>query len=945
MGQSYPPLLLSRPPRVLVVLTLGMRFPVFALIAPIVTSLVLWMVTKSPYTLLFALMGPVMAVASFLDGRFGERRRQRSEAADRERQLLEEESSRLQEEARLRRELRHAHPAPGSLSSLDVRARPPWSNDLVTGGEVRLGLLLSRGRSPSNAARPLPAAPSALLESPPATAARDLIPLLARADAGLVCVGNPLYGLSFARAVWMQLAWNVAPEVLRLHPSGYERDVLTHPQAWPVSLVGSEREIPPAVRYVIEILSPNEGRLIDRDDPRSEFTTFIPDYITAAEASAFAARLAEAAQRVTDSRPGAQLPAQCTVADLMPDRRDGHILSGRTTLIADVGMSVEGVFGLDLVAHGPHAVVTGMTGTGKTEFLVSWMLSVALRYSPQEFTVVIIDFKGGSGFARVSQIPHCLGVMTDLDVPAAHRALLSLRAELRFRERTLAEAGVTDFRDLPASVPLARLVIVVDEYRALLDMFAELQPLFLDIAARGRALGIHLILGTQRATGVLADGILANCALRIVFRVNNVSDSMALLETDAARTLPEIPGRAALRGSSLALTYVQVARTTDADAQRVGEHASRWLDAHPLFVPRRPWLPALPPRISLAELEKLPRPTPPRSLPSLTAALDHSVPTPLVLGLLDEPEEQRQSIAQYVPDRDGHLLVSGDQGSGRSAVLRLLRMQVQSQSQQPPHAPAVSPLPSRRAVSLSASDPEAAWDIMTESGGMIVADGSLLFIDDIEALVAHFALEHRDVFLESLMALLRTGPGRGIYVVIASHGGVLYSAAWMALMKSTLALGHEAGRGTWQGHAVQMALPGGPPSATPAALDVPAMQWKLGHQYVVVTPRPRVRTAEVAHAGSLTVGVQVTDVGRRDRETLHIVEVGTAQVFIGDVEDWQSEYALLAQLRTHATFIFDDCSPAEVRAVRRSRDVLPHARRGTALCVSPDGVAMRVRLC
>jgi len=943
-----------------------MRFPVFALIAPIVTSLVLYLVTKSPYTLLFALMGPVMAVASYGDGRLGERRRSKAAAHEAATAEVDKASARQQEEDQNRSDLRRAHPAPGHLSAVDPRARPPWNPDLAVAGTVRLGLT----------------------RATESRQGRNGVPLLVPSDAGIVAVGNPVFSLALARALWMQLAWNVAPETLARHPVGWDRSVLAHGQAWPLRLVESEAEIPPAARFVVEILSPNEGRLSDRDNPRAGATLFIPDYITAVEASAFARRLETTSRQIEQARPGAKLPTQCDLAEVMTEPPtlggdDGGANSlarslgnsaesiARTTLLTNVGVSSAGILGLDLVAHGPHAVVTGMTGSGKTEFLLSWLLSAALRYSPQEFTMLIIDFKGGSGFARVAGLPHCLGVMTDLDVIAAQRALHSLGAELRFREHTLNKAGVTDFAALPESISLARLAIVVDEYRALLDRFPELQPLFLDIAARGRALGIHLILGTQRATGVLADGILANCALRVVFRVNNVNDSMALLETDAARTLPEIPGRAALLGTSLALTHVQIARASSADAHFVAEHAARWLDAHPRHSPRRPWLPPLPLSISLAELEKLeelevldalPTPASPSSThPSLFNATSLN-PTSLnptwstsrsfVLGLLDEPENQRQSVAHFVPARDGHLLVTGTQGSGRSSVLRLFATQASD------------------ALSLGARDAEGAWDAITSPD----PDVALILVDDIEALLAQFTLEHRDAFLEALMALLRTGPSRGTFVVIASQNGPLFAAPWAALLKSTLALGRTPGRGLWNENALQGALVKSAPVADQSPAERSPIQWNPGQQYVVVTPRPRLCLVELATSVRVAAScpasgpasepavdlasdlasdrvsdpanpdVQFTDVGRRESGALEVFDAATAQVFIGDVEDWQAQYALLAQLRARATFVFDECSPAEVRAIRRSRHVLPHARRGTALCVSPEGVIARVSL-
>ena len=891
------------------VVLLRMRFPLFALIAPVVTSLILWFVTSSPYTLLFAAMGPVMALASYGDGRLGDRRRRREEGIAAAAVLEQSQASLGRERSAQRRELRQANPAPNELGNLDALARPRWSDDVATATRVRLGVM---------------AAGLAAHEVDGAIDNRDnLIPLVVGASEGITCVGHPVLSLAVARAVWSQLAWNVAPQVMAAWAVGWERDAISAPASWPIRLVTNIDDVSPSCRYVIDILAPNMARLSDRDDVTAQPLIFIPDYVSGPEARALAKRLAVTSARVEQAHPDAQLPAVAYFSDLLKLPQGLDVENLRASLAVSVGIGVTGAVALDLVRHGPHAIVAGMTGTGKTEFLVSWMLALVNNFAPTEFTFLVIDFKGGSGFARLAELPHCMGIVTDLDVRAASRALHSLRAELRFRERVLNAGGVTDISALPPHVDLARLVILVDEYRALLDRFSELQPLFDDIAARGRALGVHLILGTQRAAGVIAEGILANCALRVAFRVNNVADSMTLMESDAARTLPEIPGRAVVRGIGVPLQHLQGALARGADDRTSLAVARLWQAAHPQWQARRPWLEELPEFVWIADLAH----------PGDDSR--HSAGESFRVGIRDEPEEQRQPTCLYAPRNDGHLLVTGSHGSGKSNLLGVLASQA------------------KRSLFLTAADAEAAWDAVAG-----IPEGTLVLIDDLETLLAQFSLEHRDAFMEALITLLRTGPSRGIFVVITSHSGAPAFSVMASLMSSTLALAGLPGRGKWHENAVQVARFSDPgPSASArsahsagtAGSAVPsAPEWLTGRDYVVVTPRPRRCLAELATSMETPVHgqipVRLIDVARFENEALQISSPGGAQVFVGDVEDWQAQYSLLARLRSRAIFVFDDCSPAEVRAVRRARDLLPHARRGVAISLSDLGVASRVRL-
>ena len=175
---------------------------------------------------------------------------------------------------------------------------------------------------------------------------------------------------------------------------------------------------------------------------------------------------------------------------------------GRSTF-AIVGESYDGPFGIDLRKDGPHALIAGTTGSGKSELLQTIVASLAIANRPDEMTFVLVDYKGGSAFADCVQLPHTVGMVTDLDPHQVERALASLSAELTRREHTLAAAGAKDIEDYQLLVdkrgarPLPRLVIVIDEFASMVRDLPDFVAGLVNIAQRGRSLGIHLILATR----------------------------------------------------------------------------------------------------------------------------------------------------------------------------------------------------------------------------------------------------------------------------------------------------------------------------------------------------------------------------------------------------------------------------------------------------------------
>ncbi|MFC4030936.1 FtsK/SpoIIIE domain-containing protein [Streptomyces polygonati] len=239
----------------------------------------------------------------------------------------------------------------------------------------------------------------------------------------------------------------------------------------------------------------------------------------------------------------------------------------RATKVA-VGLAGGQPFELDLVRDGPHALVAGTSGSGKSEFLRAWIGSLAVANRPDEMLFVLVDYKGGSAFGGLAALPHVTSVITDLDSQQARRILGRLAAALRDRESLLSEYGARDIADYQALrdrrghlPPLPRLVFVVDEFAALASELPDLIEGLVATAVRGRSLGIHLVLATQRSAGVLSPDIRAATNLRVALRVINAGDSRDVIDApDALGISPASPGRAFVRTGADDLAQMQTAR-------------------------------------------------------------------------------------------------------------------------------------------------------------------------------------------------------------------------------------------------------------------------------------------------------------------------------------------------------------------------------------------------
>ncbi|MFJ4818847.1 FtsK/SpoIIIE domain-containing protein [Streptomyces sp. NPDC088801] len=439
-----------------------------------------------------------------------------------------------------------------------------------------------------------------------------------------------------------------------------------------------------------------------------------PDFVSAA----WCLRLARSLSPLRDisgETEDSALPGSSRLLDVLqlePPTSDAIVarwrMGGQSTL-AVIGESYDGPFGLDIRKDGPHGLIAGTTGSGKSELLQTIVAALAVANTPENMTFVLVDYKGGAAFKDCVHLPHTVGMVTDLDAHLVERALESLGAELHRREHILAAADakdIEDYQDLvrrdPSHQPVPRLLIVIDEFASMVRDLPDFVTGLVNIAQRGRSLGIHLLLATQRPSGVVSPEIRANTNLRIALRVTDGGESSDVIDSpEAGHISKNTPGRAYARLGHASLVPFQSGRVggrrpgaadpavlmpwvgpltwedlgraalvkpkaesrEDEEITDLKVLVDTIRDANSsLGIPPQhsPWLPALDETLLLDDVE----------LPAFAGGPGKLPPAPY--GIEDLPASQSRRPVAVDFSSFGHLMIGGAPRSGRSQVLRTL---------------------------------------------------------------------------------------------------------------------------------------------------------------------------------------------------------------------------------------------------------------------------------
>ena len=529
---------------------------------------------------------------------------------------------------------------------------------------------------------------------------------------------------------------------------------------------------------------------------------------------------------------------------------------------------------IDLTAA-PHAVVAGASGSGKTELLRRWLFELCVAHSASELNLVLIDFKGGSGFTAFESLPQVLAVSTDLDEVVAGRALTLVQAVLVERERVLKELGARDIAQLANGI-MPRLLVFIDEYQLLGERLPEIQAVVADIAARGRSLGIHLVLSTQHPSRAIRDQILANCGLRVALRLHDRAESHLLLGSDRAVTL-------AGRGQAICLDDRGV---HECEVSPVGEHEMQALVTE------------------LYQLDAAPLSSVFRPLPGGREAT-HDEHAANVLALVDDREHATVHAIELSQFR--HLSITGPARSGRSTALARVAQLARQAGER---------------VLCCAGSVADCWSVLESADR--ACEPVCLIIDNIDDVAVQLDPEYRP----EMMRIIRScASERGNRLVVSSRGPTPFDE----LCDASITLIGRNGLARIDNRPAQLLWA----ESAPAQYPLPE-PWTPIRPTIVVTRRPEAVTSELCSRGAATRHIRSRSEFDDAFGELHSpsgLQPDASTAFVASVETWMMLSAQLDEVSRQCEWVFVDGRLADLRTLLRPVRLPPVLAEGEAWLV------------
>lgn len=485
-----------------------------------------------------------------------------------------------------------------------------------------------------------------------------------------------------------------------------------------VFLYNELQNLPKECSTVVEI-SGKDSKIYNKNDISGAYTSFIPDDKLTCDIRELTSTMSNI--HLDLGSKGYSLPTTLTFLEMFDVGKIEHlnVLSRwkendpTKSLQCQIGVNSNGdLFYLDMHEkfHGPHGLIAGMTGSGKSEFVMTLILSLAVNYHPYEVAFILIDYKGGGMANAFTKLPHVVGTITNLDGAAVKRSLVAIESELKRRQTIFSEAskktGISNidiykyqklYREGTVAEPLPHLFIISDEFAELKTQQPEFMTQLVSAARIGRSLGIHLILATQKPSGVVDDQIWSNTKFRICLKVQEKQDSMDVIKRQDAAELsvtgrfylqvgfnelfelgqsawsgaPYLPADKIEKKNDISVTAVDILGRTIENVRfnnsvqvkrppkqvdEITEYLARLAEEENLKISKI-WLEPISEFIFVNDIRKK------------YQVNDESFKLDPVIGEIDDPAHQQQRVFKVSLSDEGNAVVYGSAGSGKTTFI------------------------------------------------------------------------------------------------------------------------------------------------------------------------------------------------------------------------------------------------------------------------------------